>query len=108
MTTRSITTAASKADAPPLAALEPAEARDRIIERPDGFHWIAPDGHQEFGPFETVEQAMADMIDAADEGAPEPGETLQEAESEIGMADWIDPQTGEPAEGSCPPHLEPE
>ena len=110
MTTRSIEIAASKADAPALEALEPAEGRtrDRIVERPDGFHWIAPDGHQEFGPLETVEQDMAEMIDAADEDAPEPGETLQEAESEIGMADWIDPQTGEPAEGSCPPHLEPE
>jgi hypothetical protein len=110
MTKRSVKTAASKPDAPGIAALEPAHGRtrDRIFERPDGFHWIAPDGHHEFGPFETVEQAMADMIDAADEDAPEPGETLQEAESEIGIADWIDPQTGEPAEGSCPPHLEPE
>jgi hypothetical protein len=80
----------------------------RIVQRPDGYHWIAPDGHQEFGPFETLELAMADMIDGADEHAPQPGETLQEAESEIGIADWIDPETGEPAEGSCPPHLEPE
>ena len=38
--------------------------------------------------------------------APEPGETLQEAENEIGMADWIDPETGAPAEGLSHPHLE--
>jgi hypothetical protein len=31
------------------------------------------------------------------------GESLEEAESEIGMADWIDPETGEPAE-DLPPH----
>jgi len=37
--------------------------------------------------------------------APEPGETLQEAEAEIGMSDWIDPETGEPAEEGAR-HLE--
>jgi hypothetical protein len=87
-------------------AVEASEREQRIIERPDGYHWIAPDGKQEFGPFESRERALADMIDRAEEEAPEPGETLQEAESEIGIADWIDPETGEPAEGSCPPHLE--
>ncbi len=81
---------------------------ERIVERPDGFHWAAPDGRQEFGPFPTREEALADMLDSADERAPEPGETLQEAEGEVGMADWIDPETGEPAEGGCPPHLAPE
>jgi hypothetical protein len=34
-----------------------------------------------------------------------PGETLAEAESEIGVADWIDPDSGEPAEGQSRPHL---
>ncbi|WP_210547696.1 hypothetical protein [Rhodoferax sp. PAMC 29310] len=33
-------------------------------------------------------------------------ETLPEMEREIGMADWLDPETGEPAEGLSPPHLE--
>jgi hypothetical protein len=32
-------------------------------------------------------------------------ETLPELEREIGIADWIDPQTGEPAEGQSLPHL---
>ena len=32
----------------------------------------------------------------------EPGESVAEAESELGMADWIDPDTGEPAEESVP------
>lgn len=71
----------------------------RIVQRPDGFHWIAPDGHQEFGPFTTFEEALADMGDAADDGV-EPGETLEEAERELGIAEWLDPDTGAPAEGT--------
>jgi len=35
-------------------------------------------------------------------------DTLPELEREIGMADWIDPLTGEPAEGQSPPHLDEE
>jgi hypothetical protein len=76
-----------------------------IIERPDGFYWVSADGRREFGPFESAAQARADR-DRGDEEAPEPGETLQEAEREIGIADWIDPETGAPAEGQSPPHLE--
>jgi hypothetical protein len=60
---------------------------------------------QEFGPFASVEMALADMAEADGE-APEPGETLQEAEDEIGIADWIDPDTGDPAEGFLRPRLE--
>ena len=41
-------------------------------------------------------------LQAAEGGDYEPGETLEEAESEIGVADWIDPDTGEPAEESVP------
>ena len=37
---------------------------------------------------------------------PEPGETLDEAEDEIGINSWIDDETGEPAEGQSPPHIE--
>lgn len=76
-----------------------------IVVRPDGYHWIAPDGRQEFGPFETLELAEA-VRDANDDDAAAPAELLQAAESEFGVADWIDPATGEPAEGPCPPHLE--
>lgn len=42
------------------------------------------------------------------EDALAPEETLAEAEREIGLNDWIDPETGEPAEGQSPPRLEPE
>ena len=34
----------------------------------------------------------------------EPGGTLEQAEDEIGISDWIDHETGEPGEES--PHLE--
>ena len=32
----------------------------------------------------------------------EVGETAEEAEEEVGIADWIDPETGLPAEESVP------
>lgn len=77
---------------------------DQINLRPDGYYWTSPDGKKDFGPFASLELALADMGD--DDQAPEPGETLQEAENEIGIADWIDPETGEPAEGLSHPHIE--
>ena len=81
---------------------------ERIIARPDGHHWLSLDGRREFGPFDSYDQALADMQADDEESAAEPGETLQEAELEIGIADWIDPDTGEPAEGQSTPHLQDE
>lgn len=81
------------------------EGLDSIILRPDGYYWQAPGGRQEIGPFETKELALTDMY-AADEEAPEPGESLREAEDEIGIAEWIDPDTGELAEGQSRPRIE--
>ena len=75
-----------------------------IIHRPDGYHWISADSQQEFGPFETLELVLADM-QAAAEGTYESGESLEEAEDEIGISDWIDPDTGELAEGQSTPHF---
>lgn len=80
---------------------------EQLMTRPDGYYWRAADGRQEFGPFVTLEDAMADML-SSNEESPEPGESLSEAESELGIADWIDPETGEPAEGLSPPHLDEE
>jgi len=73
----------------------------RLIERPNGFYWQSKDGKEEFGPFATLLEAVEDM-QARDEAPLEPGETVQEAESEIGIADWVDPETGEPAEDNVP------
>jgi hypothetical protein len=78
---------------------------DQIMSRPDGYYWRTLDGKQEIGPFESLALALADM-EAADGEGPAPGESLQEAESEIGIADWIDPDTGELAEGLSPPHFD--
>lgn len=73
------------------------ERLQRIVQRPDGFHWIAPDGHQEFGPYDTLEAALADMDESVDD-AVEPGESLDEAEQELGLTNWLDPDTGSLAE----------
>lgn len=81
------------------------ELDDQIMARPDGYYWRAPDGRQDIGPFDSYELAAADM-GSAEELAPEPGETLQEAEDEIGISDWIDPDTGELAEGQSHPRFE--
>ena len=75
--------------------------RTRIVERPDGFYWQAKEGGREFGPFATLLEAVQDM-EAGGEGAPEEGETLAEAENEIGIADYKDPETGELAEEQRP------
>jgi hypothetical protein len=75
--------------------------RTRIIERPDGFHWQRKEDGKEYGPFATLVEAVVDM-QAAEETGYEPGESLEEAESEIGIAEWIDVDTGAPAEESVP------
>ena len=99
--------------APPPAAvigqddevLDTSDGSERIFSRPDGYYWLAPDGKQEVGPFATLAEAMADM-DSGDAAMWTPGETLAEAESELGVADWIDAETGELAQGQSPTHLE--
>jgi hypothetical protein len=73
----------------------------RIIERPDGFYWSDGRTGEERGPYQTLEEAVAELQAAAG-GNFEPGETLEEAEDEIGVSGWIDPDTGEPAEEGVP------
>ncbi|MBI2316342.1 MAG: hypothetical protein HYY28_08365 [Betaproteobacteria bacterium] len=73
----------------------------RIIERPDGFYWQSKSGGAEFGPFPSLLAAIDDM-QYRDNAEAETGETLEEAEADIGIADWIDPETGEPAEEGIP------
>ncbi|MDO9313573.1 MAG: hypothetical protein Q7T97_03380 [Burkholderiaceae bacterium] len=83
----------------------------RVVERPDGFYGLALDGRQEFGPFKTFDEARASIeavFNGLDGETPVEAETLAEVESEVGIADWLDPETGEPAEGGCPPHLDAE
>lgn len=82
---------------PALAATE----RTRLIERPDGFYWRWEGAGREYGPFATLLQAKQDMR-VNDDAALEPGETLAQAQADIGIADWIDPETGDPAEEERP------
>jgi hypothetical protein len=69
----------------------------RVSERSGGFYWVSEDRKREYGPFATLLEAVQDMAVPVEE-TPEPGESLEEAEAEIGVSDWIDPDTGEPAE----------
>ena len=96
------------ASMPPLAPPLPDVQDDGpIVLRPDGYYWRGSESRQEFGPFETYEEAQAER-DAFDEEAIAPKETMHEVEESIGLADWLDPETGEPAEGLTTPHLPPD
>ncbi len=93
------------AAAPPeeTQAAPEVDSRGRIFERPDGFYWQSEDRKKQYGPFTTLTDAELDMQSGGND--LEPGESLQEAESEIGISNWIDPDTGGPAEDSVP-HIE--
>ena len=91
-----------KKPAPPAPPGPPDEAGGRVIERPDGFYWQgSPDG-EVYGPFPTLLAAMQDMQSEGGEDDLVEGESVEEAESEIGITGWIDPDTGLPAEETTP------
>jgi len=73
----------------------------RVVERPDGFYWQSRESGKESGPFQTLLEAVEDMQYSADSDY-EPGESVEQAESEIGISDWVDPDTGELAEELTP------
>ncbi|MGH8518499.1 MAG: hypothetical protein ACREUE_13690 [Panacagrimonas sp.] len=83
---------------------EAAALQDRVIERPDGFYWESKQKGETHGPFATLAEAEADMLSGGAAAGAEDLEpdTLQEAESELGIAEWIDPDTGGPAEDNVP------
>ena len=70
----------------------------RMVERPDGFYWQSKAGGREYGPFGTLLEAMEDMQQVEEDSMYEPGESLDEAREELGLSDWVDPDTGELAE----------
>jgi hypothetical protein len=83
------TTRSHPAHAAPLPeeSLAPSDDESsRVAVRPDGYYWVADDGHQEFGPFATATEALA-ALRAGIETGLEPDETLEEAESEIGFVE---------------------
>jgi hypothetical protein len=73
----------------------------QVVRHPDGYYWLS-DLH-EVGPFASLDDARADM-QAAEMAEPgvEPGETLEQAEDDIGVDKWIDPDTGAPSEEQRP------
>lgn len=83
-----------------VAPVPPAEDDKRVVERPDGYYWQDRLTEKVYGPFATRRQALRDM-EANDSGFEE-GESLEDAEAEIGISTWIDPETGEPAEDVLP------
>ena len=82
----------------------PGSDRTRVVGRPDGYYWQSADRREEHGPFQTLPEAV-EAMNSVSESELEPGESLAEAEDEIGIAGWIDPDTGQPAEESIP-HIE--
>src|SRR5262245_39690786 len=79
----------------------PPDDRIQFIERPNGVFWRTASGSTEYGPFATLAEATADA-----EGREDPTfqatDSVAEAEAEVGISEWIDPDTGAPAEESGP------
>ncbi len=98
-------TKAPRAPLPDEEEIDTRDPRERVVSHPDGYYWQALDGKQEIGPFDTLAEAMADM-DSGDAAGWAPGETLAEAESEIGVSDWVDGDSGALAEGQGHTHIE--
>jgi len=92
-----------ESEEPEVDPAAPINDHECLIERPDGFYWQDKLTRKIYGPFQTSTEALLDMQYQEDSDYEE-GETLHEAEEEIGIADWIDQDTGELAEGSTP-HL---
>ena len=90
---------------PPAAPVIDGASRD-VVEPPDRDHSLATDEHQGGAPFESYELAQAHR-DAVGVEALAPGENSQETVHEIGVDDWIDAETGSPADDE-PPHLQEE
>ncbi len=63
----------------------------RVHRRPDGYHWVDIEGRQEFGPFVSLEDALADMddVEVAFEGAIEQTD-LDEAGSGLDFDGHVD------------------
>jgi hypothetical protein len=76
--------------------------RTLIIERPDGFYWQSEATGEEYGPFPTRAEAVADMESGGEVEDLEPEVTLEETEAEIGVTGWVDPDTGDLGESWTP------
>ena len=92
-------TQAAKAQPEITEAPDATLPKGHVRERPDGFYW--EDEGELHGPFATLAEAEADMLSGGAAELDDP-EALPEAESELGISEWIDPDTGGPAEDSVP------
>ena len=83
----------------PLAT---ATGEPRIIQHPDGYYWCTDD--HEVGPFANLDDARADMQAEVESDRMEtgPAETVEQVEDDIGVENWIDPETGSLAEEQRP------
>jgi hypothetical protein len=97
-----MTRTAAPAAAPPPPEEPPVEAAE-LLREADGWYWRSRDAREQAGPFASAAEALADA-QAALAGA-EPGALLREVEQQIGVADWIDPDSDGPAEDFTP-HIE--
>lgn len=77
----------------------------RVIERPDGFYWHDEQTGEEVGPYPTLLAALEGRLGEDDDEFTEET-TLMEAESELGIADWMDPDNGLPLEDGIASHDE--
>ncbi|HTT13516.1 MAG TPA: hypothetical protein VMG60_21805 [Burkholderiaceae bacterium] len=79
----------------------PEGTEPRIVQHPDGYYWLTE--LHEVGPFATFDDARADMqLAESSEAGVEPGESTEQAEDDIGVESWIDPETGSLAEEQRP------
>ena len=70
----------------------------RVRQRPDGYHWVDVGGRQEFGPFDTLEEALADMDEPTEE-AIEQTEQTEAAEQGLDRERDIDRLDADEPEG---------
>ena len=57
-----------------------------LLNLPDGWYWAAPDGHQQFGPFDSAELARADRARGSVE-AVDDDSAIREVERVAGIAE---------------------
>ena len=79
----------------------PQDDRVEFIERPNGVYWRSASNATEYGPFATLSEAEADA-QGRDDPTFQATDSVAEAEAEVGISEWIDPDTGAPAEESGP------
>ena len=84
---------------PPADEASEAQPLRRLRRSHDGYHWVSVDGLEEFGPYGSLEQALADM-DRAPVGAIEPCKTVEAAEQGCDAPPGATPEGDEPETAS--------